>query len=162
MPGSKNLLYLCLLLTVGVAWTKAETQRPITETCLVCMCEALSGCNGTAVCVNGACGLFRLTWDQWVDSGRLTIPGDSPLSDSSFTNCANDPHCAADTLQHYMVKYGQDCNGDEHEDCYDYGAIHYMGPFNCQADMPYTYESIFKRCLKRAEKQQKQQQATNN
>ncbi|TDG49108.1 hypothetical protein AWZ03_004408 [Drosophila navojoa] len=158
MTTTKNLLCLSIILVVGVAGAKAEQKRPITETCLVCMCEALSGCNATAVCVNGACGIFRLTWDQWVDSGRLTVGGEPPQSENSFTNCANDPYCSADTLQNYMVKYGQDCNGDEQVDCYDYGAIHYMGPFNCQADMPYNYESIFKNCLKRAKKQQQQQQ----
>ncbi|KAH8308727.1 hypothetical protein KR059_001084 [Drosophila kikkawai] len=158
MYTRSSLLVFLLGLTIGVMWIQAETQQPITETCLVCMCQALSGCNDTAVCVNGACGIFRITWDQWVDSGRFTIEGDSPLTDSSFTNCANDPICAANTLQSYMVKYGQDCNDDETEDCYDYGAIHYMGPFNCKADMPYSYESVFRRCLRdalRAEKRQK-------
>ncbi|XP_017125024.1 lysozyme [Drosophila elegans] len=146
----RHILFLFVGLTIGGKWVAAEKAKPITETCLVCMCEALSGCNATAVCVNGACGIFRITWDQWVDSGRLTIEGDSPLTDSSFTNCANDPYCAADTLQSYMVKYGQDCNNDEREDCYDYGAIHYMGPFNCKADMPFTYGNIFNRCLRSA------------
>ncbi|KAH8253315.1 hypothetical protein KR032_004779 [Drosophila birchii] len=157
----RSSLFVFLLgLTMGVMWIQAETQKPITETCLVCMCQALSGCNDTAVCVNGACGIFRITWDQWVDSGRFTIPGDSPLTDSSFTNCANDPICAANTLQSYMVKYGQDCNDDETEDCYDYGAIHYMGPFNCKADMPYSYESVFKKCLRDALRAEKRQKAT--
>ncbi|KAH8402040.1 hypothetical protein KR009_009375 [Drosophila setifemur] len=128
----------------------AEMPKPITETCLYCMCEALNGCNATAVCVNGACGIFRITWDQWVDSGRLTIPGDSPLSDDSFTNCVNDPHCGADTLQGYMAKFGQDCNDDGKEDCYDYGAIHYMGPYNCKEDRPFYYESVFSRCVRNA------------
>ncbi|EDV98485.1 GH22646 [Drosophila grimshawi] len=117
------------------------------------MCEALSGCNATSICVNGACGIFRLTWDQWVDSGRPTVAGDSPLSDTSFTNCASDPYCAADTLQNYMFKYGQDCNEDEQEDCYDYAAIHYMGPFNCKADMPYNFENIFRICIETAQRQ---------
>ncbi|XP_037717621.1 lysozyme 2 [Drosophila subpulchrella] len=152
-----HILFLLLGLTIGGLYVQAENAKPITEQCLVCMCEALSGCNATAVCVNGACGIFRITWDQWVDSGRLTIQGDSPMTDTSFTNCANDPYCAADTLQSYMVRYGQDCNNDEIEDCYDYAAIHYMGPFNCKADMPYTYESVFKRCLRDAIRDQKRQ-----
>ncbi|KAM8712275.1 hypothetical protein ACLKA7_012747 [Drosophila subpalustris] len=147
--NSSLLLCLCVVMIVGVAMADSANKKPITESCLGCMCEALSGCNATAICVNGACGIFRLTWDQWVDSGRLTLPGDSPLSENSFTNCANDPYCAADTLQSYMVKYGQDCNNDQKENCFDYNAIHYMGPFNCQADMPYTYESIFNKCIKR-------------
>ncbi|XP_017049519.1 lysozyme [Drosophila ficusphila] len=153
-----NIFVLLVSLTICGALLEPGSPKPITETCLVCMCEALSGCNATAVCVNGACGIFRLTWDQWVDSGRITIPGDSPLTDSSFTNCANDPYCAADTLQSYMTKYGQDCNDDEKEDCYDYGAIHYMGPFNCKADMPFTFANIFQRCLGKAIREGKSQQ----
>lgn len=82
MTIAKNLLCLSIILVVGVAGAKAEQKRPITETCLVCMCEALSGCNATAVCVNGACGIFRLTWDQWVDSGRLTVDGEAPQSEN--------------------------------------------------------------------------------
>ncbi|XP_022230245.1 lysozyme [Drosophila obscura] len=154
------LLALNVGIGMGMGQVQAESPKPITETCLLCMCEALSGCNATAVCVNGACGIFRITWDQWVDAGRLTVTGDTPISDSAFTNCANDPHCGADTLQHYMVKYGQDCNDDQQEDCYDYGAIHYMGPFNCKADMPYNYENIFKRCLRRAQREQQRQTTT--
>lgn len=76
----------------------------------------------------------------------------------AFTNCANDPICSADSLQNYMVKYGQDCNNDQREDCYDYNAIHYMGPFNCQADMPYNYENIFKKCIRRTLREQQRQQ----
>ncbi|KAH8421009.1 hypothetical protein KR222_002772, partial [Zaprionus bogoriensis] len=155
---SRFLLYIYAAVVVGVVCVRAVDKKPITETCLVCMCEALSGCNATAICVNGACGIFRLTRDQWADSGRLVVEGDSPLSETSFTNCANDPICAADSLQNYMVKYGQDCNNDQREDCYDYNAIHYMGPFNCQADMPYNYESIFKKCIRRTQREQRQQQ----
>lgn len=77
---------------------------------------------------------------------------------TAFTNCANDPICSADSLQNYMVKYGQDCNRDEQEDCYDYNAIHYMGPFNCQADMPYNYASIFNKCIRRTLREEKRQQ----
>ncbi|XP_002063643.3 lysozyme 2 [Drosophila willistoni] len=158
---SSCLIYLSMCLAIGTSLGVRAADddfqgKPITETCLICMCEALSGCNATAVCVNGACGIFRITWDQWVDSGRLVVEGDTALSDDAFPNCANNPRCAADTLQSYMVKYGQDCNDDQQENCLDYGAIHYMGPFNCKADMPYTYESIFKRCLKGSQREQQQ------
>lgn len=73
------LLFICLVGMRGVR--AAENKKPITEACLTCMCEALSGCNDTAICVNGACGIFRLTRDQWGDSGRLVVGNDSPVSD---------------------------------------------------------------------------------
>ncbi|XP_017107983.1 lysozyme-like [Drosophila bipectinata] len=148
-----KLLVVLFGLAIGI---QAEMRKPVTETCLYCICEALNGCNATAVCVNGACGIFRITWDQWVDCGRLTIPGDSPLSDNAFTNCANDPICAADTLQSYMAKFGQDCNNDDKEDCYDYGAIHYMGPWNCKEDRPFYYESTFTSCVRKAVEEERQ------
>ncbi|EDV37430.1 uncharacterized protein Dana_GF11419 [Drosophila ananassae] len=153
-----KLLVVLFGLAIGI---QAEMRKPVTETCLYCICEALNGCNATAVCVNGACGIFRITWDQWVDCGRLTIPGDSPLSDDAFTNCANDPICAADTLQSYMAKFGQDCNDDDQEDCYDYGAIHYMGPWNCKEDRPFYYESTFTRCVRNAVQQEEERQKSN-
>jgi len=89
-----HILFLLLGLTIGGLYVQAENAKPITEQCLLCMCEALSGCNATAVCVNGACGIFRITWDQWVDSGRLTIQGDSPLTDT----CKN-----GDCILNYLI-----------------------------------------------------------
>ncbi|XP_060654701.1 lysozyme [Drosophila nasuta] len=155
----RNLSFMlngCLVLSAIFAYS--VDKKPITESCLTCMCEALSGCNDTAICVNGACGIFRLTWDQWVDCGRLTLAGESPLSESSFINCANDPHCAADSLQNYMVKYGQDCNNDDKEDCLDYNAIHYMGPFSCRKHMPFNYEHTFKKCIKQVQREEEEKQ----
>ncbi|XP_017108515.2 lysozyme [Drosophila bipectinata] len=142
-----KLLVVLFGLAIGI---QAKIRRPVTESCLYCICEALNGCNATAVCVNGACGIFRINWNRWVDSGRLTIPGDSPLSYHAFTNCANDPICAAETVQSYMAKFGQDCNDDDKEDCYDYGAIHYKGPRNCQEDLPYFYDRTFTCCVRKA------------
>jgi len=132
----------------------------------------MSGCNASAICVNGACGIFRITWGYWVEAGKLTLPTDTALSDdgmfklsywyidpkflnllhSAFTNCVNQPHCAANTVQSYMSKHGQDCNGDDHIDCLDFGALHKLGNLKCQADLPYIFAKVFNRCLKDKER----------
>ncbi|XP_017049518.2 lysozyme [Drosophila ficusphila] len=105
-------------------------DKPVTELCLNCLCEAMSGCNATSICINpekGSCGIFRITWAYWVDAGKLTVNGESPDSDRAFINCANDPHCAADSVQNYMKKFNQDCNDDGEMDCMDYVKIHKLG-----------------------------------
>ncbi|XP_030563370.1 lysozyme 3 [Drosophila novamexicana] len=148
---------LCLW-HIGAADDAAEglvVNRPVTEDCLECLCEAQSGCNATQICVNGACGIFRITWGFWMEGGAITLPNDTSLSKEAFTNCVNDPHCAADTIQNYMYKNGQDCNGDKVINCLDFGAIHKMGNLRCQDELPYTYGRIFSRCLKRKERDAK-------
>ncbi|KAH8355232.1 hypothetical protein KR093_009170, partial [Drosophila rubida] len=146
-------------------------NKPVTEDCLECLCETQSGCNASAICVNGACGIFRITLGFWTESGQLTLPNDTSMSvdgkcfdrvidtlllplfvhppSAAFTNCVNDPYCAANTIQNYMYKYGQDCNGDELINCEDYGALHKLGNLNCRAELPYSFAKVFKRCLKR-------------
>lgn len=59
----------------------AVTNKPVTEDCLDCLCETMSGCNASAICVNGACGIFRITWGYWVQAGQITLPGDTALSE---------------------------------------------------------------------------------
>ncbi|XP_030387482.1 lysozyme 2 [Scaptodrosophila lebanonensis] len=122
--------------------------KPVTEDCLECLCEALSGCNASAVCVNGACGIFRITWGFWVEAGQLTLPNDTALSDNAFTNCVNEPHCAAGTIQKYMYKHGQDCNNDQKINCLDYGALHKMGHLKCRNELSYSFVNTFSKCLK--------------
>ncbi|XP_017835498.1 lysozyme 2, partial [Drosophila busckii] len=137
-----------LQLLTKIAAAENVENKPVTEDCLECICEAKSGCNDTAICVNGACGIFRITWGYWVEAGQLTLPNDTSLSEQAFTNCVNEPRCAADTVQHYMSKYGQDCNNDERIDCLDYGNLHKLGYLNCRADLPYSFGKPFHSCLR--------------
>ncbi|KAH8421008.1 hypothetical protein KR222_002769, partial [Zaprionus bogoriensis] len=130
-------------------------QKPVTEDCLECLCETMSGCDAQAICVNGACGIFRITMGFWVEAGQLTLPNDTSLSQQAFTDCVNDPHCAANTIQNYMYKNGQDCNRDGKIDCYDFGALHKLGNLRCEADLPYYFADPFNKCLKRKQRQAK-------
>nr|AAY54913.1 IP06144p [Drosophila melanogaster] len=144
-------LLVCLWLLVYSGSSYEVQNKPVTEDCLDCLCETMSGCNASAICVNGACGIFRITWGYWVEAGKLTLPTDTALSDA-FTNCVNQPHCAANTVQNYMFKHGQDCNGDEHIDCLDFGALHKLGNLKCQEELPYIFAKVFNRCLKSKER----------
>ncbi|XP_017124248.1 lysozyme 3, partial [Drosophila elegans] len=138
----------CLWLLVHSGSNQVVENKPVTEDCLDCLCETMSGCNASAICVNGACGIFRITWGYWVEAGKLTLPTDSALSDDAFTNCVNEPHCAANTVQNYMFKHGQDCNGDDHIDCLDFGALHKLGNLQCRGELPNLFGKVFNQCLK--------------
>lgn len=54
--------------------------KPVTDICLGCICEAVSGCNRTLNCNGDVCGLFRITWAYWSDSGKPTLNGEAPGS----------------------------------------------------------------------------------
>lgn len=56
----------------------------VTETCLGCICEAVSGCNRTTTCAGDVCGLFRITWAYWADSGKPTIGSEPPTSETGI------------------------------------------------------------------------------
>uniref|UniRef100_A0A0K8VCT2 lysozyme n=1 Tax=Bactrocera latifrons TaxID=174628 RepID=A0A0K8VCT2_BACLA len=122
-------------------------EKPVTDICLGCICEAISGCNRTTTCTGGVCGLFRITWPYWSDGGKLTLNGESPDSETAYPNCVNDPYCAANTIQNYMTKYAQDCNGDNQVDCFDYAAIHKLGGYGCKGELGYNYQNTLSNCL---------------
>lgn len=63
-----------------------STDKPVTDVCLGCICEAISGCNQTRFCGSGVCGLFRITWAYWADGGKLTLGNDSPQSEEGKCN----------------------------------------------------------------------------
>lgn len=68
----------------GTWWCKliSANNQVVTETCLGCICEAISGCNRNTSCTGDVCGLFRLTWAYWADSGKPTVGGEAPTSET--------------------------------------------------------------------------------
>ncbi|XP_037032108.1 lysozyme 1-like [Bradysia coprophila] len=126
----------------------AGTKTPdVTEVCLGCICEASSGCNRTLSCNGDVCGLFRITWAYWADSGKPTQPGESPDAVNAYSNCVNEPFCAARSVQGYMAKFGQDCNDDGKINCLDHAAIHIHGGYGCRNPLPEKYKVKFDECL---------------
>ncbi|XP_050347672.1 lysozyme-like [Nymphalis io] len=121
--------------------------KPVTEVCLGCICHAISGCKQGTLCEGDACGLFHITWAYWADAGKPVLPGTSPDSPTAYPDCTNNPYCAAEAVQNYMRKFGQDCNGDGVVNCYDYMAIHKKGGYGCAGDLPFKYVNDFNQCV---------------
>ncbi|KAJ8714920.1 hypothetical protein PYW08_004901 [Mythimna loreyi] len=148
--ASAVTLSAILLLVAVVAADVSHLQgnpQPVTEVCLGCICQATSGCKQGAQCEGDHCGLFQITWAYWADAGKPTLHGKSPDAPDAYPSCTNDPYCAALTVQGYMNKFAQDCNGDGRVDCYDYMAIHKRGGYGCVGDLPFNYVNVFNQCV---------------
>lgn len=65
----------------------------------------------------------------------------------AYSNCANDPYCAASAIQGYMRKFKQDCNGDGKTDCLDFAKIHRFGGYGCQGELDAKYKNAFDDCI---------------
>lgn len=76
-------LLLLLLLQLSVS---GGQESPVTQTCLGCICEAISGCNRTTTCAGDVCGLFRITWAYWADAGKPTVAGEAPSAETGTNN----------------------------------------------------------------------------
>ncbi|CAH1183054.1 unnamed protein product [Ceutorhynchus assimilis] len=119
---------------------------PVTQQCLGCICEAISGCNTTNVCSGDVCGPFRITWAYWADGGKPTVGGESPEAPQAYAHCAGDTYCAALCVQGYMSKFQQDCNNDGKIDCDDFAAIHTLGAYGCGGSLPQPYGERYRQC----------------
>jgi len=127
--------------------TADDEAKPVTDVCLGCICEAISGCNNTLQCNGDVCGLFRITWAYWSDAGKPTVGNEPASSDTAYSNCVIEPYCAANAVQGYMKKFGQDCNSDGKINCHDHASIHILGGYGCKGDLPHRYGKTFEQCL---------------
>ncbi|XP_037973282.2 invertebrate-type lysozyme 3 isoform X1 [Plutella xylostella] len=144
---SAILLLVAACVADVVDLPSVKNAQPVTEVCLGCMCQAISGCKLGLQCEGETCGLFRITWAYWADAGKPTINGQSTDDPTAYKNCAVDPACAAQTVQGYMSRFGQDCNGDGVINCYDHMAIHKKGGYGCSGDLPFEYVNVFNQCI---------------
>lgn len=80
---------------------------PLDQRCLGCICQAISDCNTNAKCDGSTCGLFRITWAYWADSGKPTQDGQGPEDQDAYPNCVNEPYCAARSVQGYMNRFAK-------------------------------------------------------
>ncbi|XP_035903243.1 lysozyme-like [Anopheles stephensi] len=157
VPQSFLIVGLCLVAAGSFTSVRADVSHiapapledPVTDVCLSCICEASSGCDASLRCNGDVCGMFRITWAYWADAGKPVQQGDSPDSQNAYANCANEPYCAARTVQGYMRKFGQDCNGDGTIDCFDHAIIHKLGGYNCKNQVPIVYQSKIDECIQR-------------
>ncbi|KRT81212.1 hypothetical protein AMK59_6095 [Oryctes borbonicus] len=143
--------FLVFLVVVTLYFHGAHTQYdnlPVTQSCLGCICEGISGCNVTSTCQGEVCGPFRITWPYWADAGKPTVKNEGPDSATAYRNCALDTFCSALAVQGYMQKYQQDCNGDGKIDCDDYAAIHKLGGYGCRGQLPSPFAERYQQCKK--------------
>ncbi|GLV43192.1 uncharacterized protein CBL_14129 [Carabus blaptoides fortunei] len=147
----KCVIVVALVATATFCILGISGQEPavgISTQCLGCLCEAATNCNRTLTCRGNICGLFSITWNYWADAGKPTQPGETVDSPSAFTNCVNEPFCAARAVQGYMAKFGKDCNKDGKIDCIDYATIHKIGGYGCEgANLPEEFKQKLELCL---------------
>lgn len=68
-------------------------KADVSQVCLGCLCEAVSGCNTTVGCSGDVCGPFRMTRSYWTDGGKPTLEGESDSDDAGrswFFSLKND------------------------------------------------------------------------
>ncbi|KAG8231371.1 hypothetical protein J437_LFUL008919 [Ladona fulva] len=150
-PGCLQLS-LCFLIKRSPkyrAFFLLRVGAEVSEVCLGCICEAISGCNRTLSCSGDVCGLFRITWAYWADSGKPVLDLDSPEADGAYARCVTDAHCAARAVRGYMAKFQQDCNGDRVVNCYDFARIHLLGGYGCGGGLTPLYQQRFENCVVR-------------
>ncbi|XP_031844191.1 lysozyme [Nomia melanderi] len=145
-PSVSIVTYLLPLLLFYGQQASVTESVTISKTCFGCICEAASGCNVTIGCEGSVCGPFRITWNYWADAGKPKLKGSS--DEDAYQKCVNDPFCGADTVQGYMDKFAQDCNGDGNIDCDDFLRIHRLGGYGCSAPLNAKYENAYKLCMK--------------
>uniref|UniRef100_A0A1L8E3D0 lysozyme n=1 Tax=Nyssomyia neivai TaxID=330878 RepID=A0A1L8E3D0_9DIPT len=146
-------ILVAVAITLGyadVSHVVAGNQNAISDICLGCICEAMSGCNRAAACDGNICGLFKITHPYWVDAGKPTQSGDAPEATNAFSNCVTEPFCAGRAVQNYMGKFGQDCNNDGKVDCSDFLAIHILGGYGCSGEIPAKFTNSLSQCLYQA------------
>nr|XP_022916282.1 lysozyme-like [Onthophagus taurus] len=140
-----QIVCLATILIIGVTSQNYE-NLPVTQSCLGCICEGISGCNVTSSCSGDVCGPFRLTWPYWSDGGKYTVNNESPTSPTAYKNCALDTYCSALSVQGYMLKYQQDCNNDGVINCDDYASIHVLGGYGCGGAWPEHFRLRYQQC----------------
>jgi len=135
-----------LLLLAAVVPALAQAPGP-SPNCLGCICEASSGCNQTIGCSSHAgyhCGPFLISWNFWKEVEQPVLrQGDNPDRKGAFEECANDLHCAADTVALYLKKFPQDCDGDGRISCLDHAMVHKLGGYSCATPQPVPQQPYF-------------------
>ncbi|KAK0179466.1 hypothetical protein PV327_005216 [Microctonus hyperodae] len=144
---------LCVYAQVGSLDTQpavlaSPTHQVIPQQCFGCICEASSHCDLKAGCRGDVCGPFSITWGYWADGGKPTLNNEKPDAPSAYANCVNDVGCAARTVQGYIDRYAQDCNGDGVMNCDDYVRLHRLGGYGCNGPIDPKYMESYQSCMK--------------
>ncbi|XP_054715972.1 invertebrate-type lysozyme 6-like [Uloborus diversus] len=124
----------------------------ITQECLDCICEASSDCVEDIGCVNEDpgqyfCGPYYISYAYWRDGGS---PGENSEDPLDFEKCLTHRKCAEAAIRGYMQKWGQDCDGDQQINCFDWARLHKSGPEACNSTwtLNSSYWSKFIACYR--------------
>ncbi|XP_063244216.1 uncharacterized protein LOC134543241 [Bacillus rossius redtenbacheri] len=145
-PAGKAMWLLAAVAACVLGYSQGQQPVVVDDLCLGCICEAVSNCNRTVTCTGDVCGLFRITWAYWADSGKPVLANDHPDSPDAYVRCVTDPFCAATAVRGYMAKFAKDCNGDGAVSCFDFAAIHRLGGYGCSGALDYNYQNRFLQC----------------
>lgn len=122
----------------------------ITEDCLRCICNTVSGCTLKKRCKNDRteCGPFRISKSFWEKAGKSTTHSlIDPMFPGAFQSCATNLECATKTVKNFMRQYAQDCNKDGVIDCYDYLAILMQGTEQCYKELTTDDTMALEECM---------------
>lgn len=136
-------------------------QHRMSNECFECICEASTSCNLKSRCQTSdvrhtRCGLFLISYDQWLDTGlskqlvtREALQRDAAADERAFYECVTDRECAERLLAIYMQRNAKDCDKDGRIDCYDMAAIHQGGTDGCAGEslLDSQYWSDFNACF---------------
>ncbi|XP_068201135.1 lysozyme 2-like [Palaemon carinicauda] len=163
MTGLK-IISICVLIKMAFIIKGYRTEL-ISDDCMMCLCEAATGCNLTAGCQStyeGAyfCGPFHISRAYWLDAGSPTLNYVDDPSTEDFKECTQDYYCSTITVENYVSKTviskGIDCDGDNLINCVDYAIVHKRGGYNCNQtdDRPTRFYKRFYDCWNRQNKTQ--------
>ncbi|RWS30551.1 Destabilase-like protein [Leptotrombidium deliense] len=134
-------------------WTEFQTCfgfiiESTTQYCASSECDPHVRCH-TVATIEVVCGPFRITHNYWSKAGA---PGSDPTNPFDFENCANNIHCAIQTVKSYLQKRTVDCNRDGRITCDDFALIHKFGANRCAQDslLNTTFWRKYKTCTKYA------------
>nr|QDS02915.1 lysozyme [Amphioctopus fangsiao] len=132
----KQLTVLTALVITCLAAKPKFSDGPIPQDCLECICQVESNCS-TTLCEHGSrCGYFQLTYEEWIECGRLF---------GSWQKCANDLRCSSNCVQLYVVLYNYRCGTHT---CQHYARTFNGGPENCKDSSTLPYWRKISKCLK--------------
>ncbi|XP_067141471.1 invertebrate-type lysozyme-like [Centruroides vittatus] len=120
----KFLLILDFLIDRNVANGKKDTTNPVENTCLLCICQAITSCNPLEKCEpdDKRYGPCYITEEYWKDAGG---------KGEDFKICVNNFDCTNKTIQRYIEINSVDCNNNGRLECGDYFLIHSYGKDDC-------------------------------
>ncbi|XP_059482021.1 invertebrate-type lysozyme 3-like [Neocloeon triangulifer] len=113
-------------------WLPAGRYGIVQQACLRCIKKLMD--YGKS-CSGNQCGPFGIQMPYYNDASAV-----NNLDNSDYKRCVLDYYCAASTVQNYMWRYNQDCNGNGvYGECRDFAYIHLLGPNGCSNTPPQRY-----------------------